>query len=187
MARIGWIVYACLLIRVLLESAAADWYPERVTDTDAGEIEPVSRAQELGSLAVRVGVFLAVVVAFFPMVWQLWFSLGVFAFGVLACWEWVCGRLPNSSAIYRYMPVGLLSTVIMILVGQVAAHLLAKWQPDAERQVLDGLVYLALPGLLVGVLSMIGRDGERPPLRWWHRIAAVPLVGVLLHFNMTSF
>ncbi len=186
-AVIGLAVYGTILARVALESVASNRYPQRIAVTDSGPVADPGRTQLLVSLGLRVALFMVVIVAFFPMVWQVWASLGIFIFGALAAWSWISDRLPNSPTVYRYLPTGLLNTVIMILLGQVAAFMLAKWQTDAERQVVDGLVYLALPGLLVGALAMIGREGDRPQLQWWHRIAAIPLVGVLLHFNLGWF
>ena len=82
------------------------------------------------SLFLRILVFRTVASAFFPLVWQLWFSIGVMLFGTFAYWETVQHRLPNHRIIYRYMPTGLLLTVMMLFIGQQASKLLAIWQPD---------------------------------------------------------
>ena len=139
------------------------------------------------SLFLRILVFRTVASAFFPLVWQLWFSIGVMLFGTFAYWETVQHRLPNHRIIYRYMPTGLLQTVMMLFIGQQASKLLAIWQPDPGQRVLDEMVYLALPGVALTLLAMVGREGRRRDLTWGHRFAAVPLFGLLLHFNLGWF
>ena len=125
------------------------------------------------SLFLRILVFRTVASAFFPLVWQLWFSIGVMLFGTFAYWETVQHRLPNHRIIYRYMPTGLLQTVMMLFIGQQASKLLAIWQPDPGQRVLDEMVYLALPGVALTLLAMVGREGRRRDLTWGHRFAAV--------------
>jgi hypothetical protein len=46
----------------------------------------------------------------------------------------------------------------------------------------DSFVIMALPGFLLSLLSLFGRDGHQPPIGWGMRIAGITilLAGILL-------
>ena len=121
------------------------------------------------------------------MVWQLWFSVGVVVFGTLCVWDGVKDRLPNSRFVHKLMPAGLPLAVLLLAAGDRIGKWLESRQPDPGRRLLDGLVFLALPTIVVTVLTVVGRTGERPTTKWWHRFAGLPLVPLLGHFMFGWF
>lgn len=185
--QLAVVVWLALVARFALETVAQEWYPNRLTLVSSGAPEAPGSVQRLTAVIIRALIFTGIAVAFYPLVRQLWFSVGVIVFGTLAAWENVQGRFPNNRRLHRFLPAGLPLTVVMLLAGRGMGAWLERRQPEPGRRLVEGLVYLALPSVVFTVLALVGREGERPELKWWHRIAAVPLVGLLLHLMFGWF
>ncbi len=81
------------------------------------------------------------------------------------------------------MPKGLVELVLMLFVGTaVGALLIRLMNENADTFLADTLVLLSLPGFLLSMVQLIGRDGDEPRIGWGKRIAGVGLIvlGVLL-------
>jgi hypothetical protein len=99
---------------------------------------------------------------------------------VLAVYEeW----FPNSPGLFRALPKGLVELVLMLFVGTATtALLISTMNEDAETFIANAFVLLALPGFLLSLLQLFGRDGDEPEIGWGKRIAGVGLLalGILL-------
>jgi len=181
------ITFAALVARFGLETVASNLYPERLATTECGKFNPTSKAQQLVSLALKVALFIVVGHAFFPLVWQFWASATFFVFGAAAGFDWIKSKMPNAGVVYRWMPGGLLKGIILVFIGRQMGTWLKEWQPDPARQVLDGMVFLAIPGLILTALALVSHSGERPELKWWHRFLGIPLLIVAIGFKVGWF
>jgi hypothetical protein len=136
---------------------------------------------------VRTAVFLLIAIPFVGSRWQLYAGAALFLIPQLL--KLVENRFPNWPGVYAVLPRGILKTVIMLFVGKwfgtlVTDHLLH----DPRQLIADAFVILSLPGLVLSLLDLVGRDGARCRLTWWHRIAGagVLAVGVLFVLGFLS-
>ncbi len=78
-----------------------------------------------------------------------------------------------------------------MVVWLFATERLAKWMAsgtlDASERLLNTFVYLGLPTLVYTTLAALGREGERPTLKRWHRLAALPLLAIAAHYMFGWF
>ncbi len=75
----------------------------------------------------------------------------------------------------------------MRLVGSaVGALLISAMDENVESFVANSFVLLALPGFVLSLLALFGRDGDAPRIGWGKRVAGVGLlaVGVLVGLGL---
>jgi hypothetical protein len=170
-----------LLLRIMLEEAAARNFPQRIASVALTDLPQPSLVQRAFAAAIRTALFTFIAIAFLGNVWQLWAGCVIFAVGQGL--ELARDNLPNSPRLYQLLPVGLLRLVIVLLVSLgVSAVVSVVFSEDSTRAQMS-FVFLMLPGLILTTLGVMGRaprDGEvrwylTPVWRTWYRI-----VGVLL-------
>jgi hypothetical protein len=113
--------------------------------------------------------------------WQLWVGAALFAAPqVLFVYR---ERLPNSPSLFRARPRGLARVVLMLFAATALAALLLRTMDEhAETFLADSFVVLALPGFLLALATIFGREGPEPSLGWGKRIAGIAILaaGILL-------
>jgi hypothetical protein len=186
-ALVSVIVFVALVVRYLCETALPHLYPVRLAETDCGEPEWPSTLQRSASLAMRTALYIVVAFAFFPMSWQVLLATAAMAFGVFGYWEGFTSRIRNNEKVYRYMPTGLPLAVLILFGTERAAKWMAAHNADPNRRLLDTFAYVGIPVILSTVLAAVGREGTRPELRRWHRLAAVPLLVLAAHYMFDWF
>jgi len=173
-------VLAALVVRLAFETIASHLYPRRL-DISAAEVSEPGVLVRLGASALRAGLFVFFAYIVVGMSWQLWVGAALFvAPQILAVYE---QRFPNSPRLFRALPKGLARLVLMLFVATaVGALLLRTMDETAETFLADSFVLLALPGFVLSLLSLFGREGDQPPIGWGKRIAglAVLVAGILL-------
>ncbi len=184
---LGWIAFAALVARYLLESAVAWWYPVRLAATDPGEPDQAPLIQRGVSLGARAGLFLFVASGFFRIDAKIVFATFVMLFGVFAYWDGVSSRFPNSARLHRWAPGGFPMAIILVVATDRITAWLGNAESDPQRRMLHTFVLVAVPVLLSTLVAVIGRDGERPQLRRWHRFASVPLLVLSAHYMFGLF
>jgi hypothetical protein len=172
------VVLLALVGRLAAETLAVNLYPRRLAAVQPQMVLNAPRRQRLLALAVRAAVFTFVAVAFVGPRWQLWVGLALFAVPqALSMFE---GRFPNSARLYHYLPRGILKIVVMLFVARWWGGLALHISTGPHELLADAFVICAIPGLVLSLAGLIGRDGPDTRLTWWHRAAgtAVLLVGV---------
>jgi hypothetical protein len=169
-------VLAALVARLVLETVAAYFYPRRLDATEPGDLPEPGSLQRQAASFVRAAIF-----AFFAYVavgtgWQLWAGVAMFLMPqLLAVHE---DRLPNSRRLHRRLPKGLVALVLMLLVASaVEALLLSSMDESGGTFLANSFVVLAIPGFVLALLDVVGRDGDEPSIGWGKRIAGI---GVLV-------
>ena len=177
----AYCVFGALVTRLGLETLAAHLYPRRLDITEAAELREPDVSQRLFACALRTTAFVFFAYIVVGPSWQLWVGAALFAIpqvlGVFA------DSFPNSPALYRVMPKGLVELVLMLFVGTAVGALLIRLMNENSGTFLaDAFVVLSLPGFLLSTVQLIGRDGDEPRIGWGKRIAVVGLIvlGVLL-------
>ncbi|HSP64702.1 MAG TPA: hypothetical protein VLO10_00795, partial [Candidatus Deferrimicrobium sp.] len=172
-------VLAALVVRMGLESIAARWYPARLSSVHPAKVPRSGSRQRLLATLLRTVVFVFIAVVVVGPSWQLWVGTSFFLVPqVLGIFE---NRFRNVPSIYQVLPRGLLKLVLLLFFARMFGALVLGAVHDSRTAIADAFVLLSLPGLLLSLLDLFGRDGPGITLRWWQRIggAALLAVGVL--------
>jgi hypothetical protein len=91
-------------------------------------------------------------------------------------------RFRNIASLYRVLPRGLLKLVLMLFVARVFGGLVLSAIHNNRDAIADAFVMLAIPGVVLSLLDLFGREGDQPPMGWWHRVAGCVILaaGLLL-------
>jgi hypothetical protein len=174
-------VLAALVVRLAAETIAAHLYPRRLDIAEPGDVPQPGTSQRLAASALRTAIFVFFGYIVAGTSWQLWLGAALFVVPqVLAVYQ---ERIPNSPALFRARPRGLVRIVLMLFVATaIAALLLHTMDQHSERFLPDSFVILALPGFLLALMPAFGRDGDRPPIGWGKRIAGIAILaaGIVL-------
>ncbi len=180
----AYCVLAALSLRLGLETIAAHLYPQRLNRTEPELADP-DALQRLCACAVRATIFVFFAYIVVGMSWQLWVGAALFVIPqVLGVFE---ERFPNSAALYKVLPKGLVELVLMLFVGTaVGALLIGAMDENAESFLATCFVLLSLPGFALSLAQLLGRDGAEPEIGWGKRLGGVLLVvvGVMLVLGM---
>ena len=155
----AYAVLAALVVRLGLETLAAHLYPRRLDAAEPGELSDPGALLRLGATALRTVIFVFFAHIVVGSSWQLWVGAALFVIPqVLAVYE---ERVPNSPGLFRALPKGLVELVLMLLVGTaVGALLISTMDENAETFIANSFVLLSLPGFLLSLLQLFGRDGR---------------------------
>ncbi|WP_164512417.1 hypothetical protein [Nocardioides baekrokdamisoli] len=172
-SELALLAMATVVVRVALEEWAAHAYPLRLAVVSIGKLPSPGAGQKYFATLVRTVLFVFLAVAFIGNCWQLWVGAALFLLPqVLGIHE---KSFPNSERLHRLLPVGVLKTLVMLLIGTFFVRWVFSWLHDPSRMLRDGFVLLALPGLALSLIGLFGHDG--PDQRWtWRR----QLLGVLI-------
>ena len=133
---------------------------------------------------VRAALFVFFALMVLEPSWQLWVGTALFVIPqILSVLE---GRLPNSPRLFRALPHGLLEIVLMLFVVTALGTALVRTMGDSHDFVANCFVILSVPGFVLAIVNLFGRDGEEREIGWRHRIggSAVLALGVLLALGM---
>jgi hypothetical protein len=174
-------VLAALVVRLAAETIAAHLYPRRLDIAEPVEVPPTGTFQRLAAAALRTAIFVFFGYIVAGTSWQLWLGAALFVVPqILGAYQ---ERLPNSPALFRARPRGLVRIVLMLVVATALAALLLHTMNEHSATFLaDSFVILALPGFLLALMPVFGRDGDRPAMGWAKRIAGIAILaaGIVL-------
>jgi hypothetical protein len=180
-ATAAYCVLASLVVRLAAETIAAHLYPQRLDISDAGAVPQPGAFQRIVACALRTTLFVFFGYIVAGASWQLWAAAALFvAPQILGVYK---ERFPNSPALFRARPRGLVRLVVLLAAATaIAALLLDTMNEHSATFLADSFVILSLPGFVVALLGVFGRRGDLPPLGWGKRIAgtAVLVAGILL-------
>jgi hypothetical protein len=178
--HIALLVLAACAIRIVVEAAAARWYPGRLAAVQPESLDPPPAVQKIAAAIGRTALLLFVVAAFLGLGWQLWVGGLLFlAPQVISVYE---ARFPNSPTLYRFYPRGVVKLVIMLVVGMGIAALVRHLLQHSAHPALDAFVLLAIPGAILSVVEVFGREGPSSEETWprWLAGAGFVATGVWL-------
>jgi hypothetical protein len=168
-------VLAALVVRLAAETIAAHLYPRRLDIAEPVEVPRPGKAQLLAASALRTAIFVFFGYIVAGTSWQLWLGAALFVVPqILGVYK---DRLPNSPALFRARPRGLVRIVLLLFVATaIAALLLHTMNEHSKTFLADSFVILALPGFLLALMSVFGRNGQRAPIGWGRRIAGIAIL-----------
>jgi hypothetical protein len=139
-------------------------------------VPPSPIRQRLVATALRTVLFVFVAIAFVGQRWQLYVGAALFMVPhVLLSYE---SRLPNWPRLYTVLPRGMVKVVVVLLAATGLGWLAKHNIHDPVQLLGDAFVLLAIPGVVVSSLDVLGRQGVQRRLRWSDRAAGTALLGV---------
>ncbi len=173
--RAAYAVLVALVLRMAAETVTSHLYPKRLTAAEARELPEPSALQRLGACLVRATIFIYFAIVVVGSSWQLWVGTALFAIPqILSVYE---DRLPRLPAVSRALPKGLVELVVMLLVVTVLGALLVDAYGDSPDFLATAFVILSIPGFVLSVAALVGRDGDEPEMDWPRRLAGVVVLG----------
>jgi hypothetical protein len=167
-------VLAAMILRMAVESVAANLYPRRLSTVQPERLPYSPPVQRLAAIALRAAIFLFVAVAFIGVRWQLFVGTALFVIPqLLGIFE---HHFPNFDRLHRGLPKGIVKTVLVLAVGVVfGAVVFHRHRPPADL-IADAFVLLSLPGFALSLLDLVGRDGPGREMHWSARFAGVAVL-----------
>jgi len=194
-AKDAWILAALVLVglvaKVALEFAAARWFPERLATVVPKTMPQPGAAQQVTSSLLRTGIFLFVSAAFVGNVWQLWVAAVLFLIPNLLAL--VADRFPNSARLWALSPGSVLKLAIVLVLSWVISTVTLMAFGDSVEFAQMAFLLLAIPGFLLSLLALVGRQPNpgqepwqyRPSMTWLYRVGGVVILGITIWLALT--
>jgi hypothetical protein len=188
LSAIRWLVGIMIVVRLLGEDAALHYYPERSKAVQPAKLVSARPRFVVASLLFKFLLFLVVMDPYFGLTLRTVVAATLLAIpGVLKLRE---EKLPNLKILHRWLPRGLTSFLFMLVLGSFLSFHLLGLNPSPSTVDTMFLVLL-VPGVVIGVLELFGREGVNWTNVWMKRglgvvvwLAAVGLVtGQLILFK----
>ncbi len=167
------VALVALLVRYGVENLARIVAPKRLILVENQSLPEVSRIQQVASLLLRTTVFIFVALIFIGNNWALWIGGAMYLVPKLV--DLIDDSFPDFGVLHRYMPRGILKTVMMLVVATWWGDLVAENVSNPDDMVQYGFVLLGIPGLVLGTISWFGRS-SRP----WPSTALTKALGFAL-------
>jgi len=184
---IAVIVAAGMVLRVLGEEIAAQFFPLRLSRIHVAKFPSATGIQQHVSLALRIFFFGFLAASFVEMNWYLYVGVAFVAI------PWIVSlyknHYPNSTKLFQILPAGLPGLLFVLINVAIAEAILTHFVVDHEEQ--GKLSFVAIP-FLTGVFSILGTFGRAPKEgdvrwymrdsnRWIYRLGGVIVLLVWLH------
>ena len=168
-----------LAVRYGVENLSRILAPKRLTMIENQSLPETSRLQQVISLFVRTAVFIFVALIFIGNNWALWLGGGIYLVPKLV--GLIDDAFPDFNAVHRFLPRGILKTVVMLFVAKWWGDLVADNVANPDDMVQYGFVLLGIPGLVFGAISWFGRSSKPWPSTVLTKVAgaALLLIGLL--------
>ena len=160
------VVIVAFLMRMAMEDIATYAYPVRSSEVQPEKLVSPGKGLALLSVAIRVGVFLIIAEPFFGLGWATYLSALLIAIPMaLKVYE---DDLPNLVWLNKWYPRGVANFAMLLVVGIYVSFWLLG-QDATDEQVRQTYNFILLPGIVSGLIQLVGREGGIWPENWWKR------------------
>ncbi len=177
-----------IILRFAAEDIALRLFPGRLNKLEPEYRERTILQQVLATI-FKVTIFGVIAGQFIGLSAELFIGVGLFGLPlVMGIFE---DKFPKSAALQKWMPTGIIEMLVMTLAGYFLAILVQARYPGARTYVLVSFVLLSLPGLLLKMLALFGKDGAED----WritkagksaYRILGVIALGALIYIILSG-
>jgi hypothetical protein len=156
LSAIRWIVAIMIIIRLLGEDAALHFYPERSKAVQPAKLSSPRIQFNVGALVFKFLLYLVVMDPYFGLSLRTVTAAVLLAIpGVLKLRE---DSFPNSPLLHRWLPRGLTSFLVMMVLGSFLSFRLLG--PNPTTSTVDStFIWLLVPGVVISVIDLFGREG----------------------------
>jgi hypothetical protein len=156
LSAVRWLVAIMIVVRLLGEDAALHYYPERSKAVQPAKLVSARPRYVAASLVFKFLLFLVVMDPYFGLTLRTLIAATLLAIpGVLKMSE---DKLPNLRVLHRWLPRGLTSFLFMMVLGSFLSFHLLGLNPSTSTVDTMFLVLL-LPGVVISLLELFGREG----------------------------
>jgi hypothetical protein len=183
----AYVVLGGLIAKILVEDAAARWFPERMDSLTPDEPDEAPTSQRIISALLRMGVFAFISAAFVGNVWQLWVASLLFLTPALS--ELIGDRFPNSARLWQAIPEGVPLVTFMLIVSVIISTALVGVLGESPEYAQTMFVILAVPGFILALLGVFGREPVEGDTRWYQRpsMASLYRIGGVVVLAVTTY
>jgi serine protease len=160
------VVIAAFLIRMAMEDVATYAYPVRTAEVQPEKLVSPGRRLALLSVAIRLVLFLVIAEPFFGLGWPTFISM--ILVGIPMLLKVYEDDLPNWVWLNKWYPRGVARFVLLLVVGIYLSFWLLG-QDATDDQVRQTYSFILLPGVVSGLIELVGREGASWPENWWKR------------------
>ena len=161
------VVVLAFLLRMAMEDVATYAYPVRSAEVQPAKLTSPKRPLALLSVAVRACLFVVIAAPFFGLGWATYLSAFLIAVPLtLKVFE---DDLPNSSWLNKWYPRGVARFAMLLVIGIYVSFWLLG-QDATNEQVRQTYTLILLPGIIAGLIELVGREGGYWPENWWKRV-----------------
>ncbi|MEN9715425.1 MAG: hypothetical protein RJA35_892, partial [Actinomycetota bacterium] len=154
----GVAIAVAMAARVLLEEAAARWFPARLNAINPDEIDEPSLVQRSVSLLLKFSVWMLLAAALMGLSWQVWAGAALAIFPAVV--GWFSDRFPNSPWLWRILPQGLPALFVNLGIGVLTGLAVKAIVGDVPALAAWSSLIIPLPLLALSVAGMFGRHGN---------------------------
>ncbi len=166
-SALRWLIGIMLIVRLLGEDLTVHFYPERTKKVQPEKLRSPSRLVGAGSLAFKFLLYLVVMDPFFGINWRTILAASLLAIpGIMKLWE---ESWPNSTFLHRWLPRGLTSFFMMLVLGSYLSFRLLGSSPTPSTME-ETFIWLLLPGVVIGIIEIFAREGVDWTNVWLKRV-----------------
>lgn len=177
-----------IVLRFALEDLSTKLFPHRLVTLEP-EYRERSIAQQVFASVFKTLVFGVIAGKFIGISAELFIGVALFSLPlVMGIFE---DRFPKSEKIERWMPTGIIEMLVMTICGYFLAIMVQSRYPSARTYVLVSFVILSLPGFVLKILALFGKEGVKD----WriskfgkitYRVFGVVALGVLIYIILSG-
>jgi hypothetical protein len=151
---VRWVCLCAVLGRMLIEEATLVWFPVRRADASLAVGRPQETFVSYANVALLLGIYVLTAGPYMGLGARTWLVMGLMC--VVPLLKIQKDRLPNVRSIHRWMPRGILRSVLMLYgMAYYGRWILDVTGSDAKQVV----PLMLLPGIAIGVADCFGRSG----------------------------
>jgi hypothetical protein len=163
-----------LFVRYGIENLARIVSPQRLTVIENQSLPEPTSMQQILSVHIRTAVFVFVALIFIGNNWALWIGAAMYLVPKLV--GLIDNSFPDFTVVHRFMPRGILKTVLMLVVATWWGGVVAENVPNPDDMVQYGFVLLGIPGLVLGAIGWFARSSRPWPSTVFTKVAGVALL-----------
>jgi hypothetical protein len=147
-----------VVIRFALEDLSMQLFPQRLVALEPNYRERTI-VQQVFATVFKVGIFSIVAGRFIGVSAELFIGIALFTLPlIMGIFE---DKFPKSTAVQKWMPTGIMELLVMTLGGFFLAIAVENRYPNARTYILVSFVVLSLPGFILKILALFGKEGAR--------------------------
>jgi hypothetical protein len=177
-----------VILRFALEDISTRLFPLRLA-----ALEPIYReisiTQQVSASIFKIAVFTVVAGKFVGVSVELFIGVALFSLPlIMGIFE---DKFPKSEKLEKWMPTGIIEMLVMTIIGYLLAIEVQSRYPNARTYVLVSFVILSLPGFVLKILGLFGKEGAKD----WritkfgkiaYRVFGVIALGVLIYIILSG-
>jgi hypothetical protein len=167
---LGLIAGFCVALRYLIEGYVNHKNHYYLAFLSPRDLNVQSSNSRLVGWFVKSIFFLFFAVSFLGISWQLWAALSLLMIPSLL--KVIKERFPNSPRLFQLLPVGIPAMVFMTFLGKLYSPYVHSLHLDPASASRTIFVLSPLPGFILGLIKLFGREPKSGDKRWYLRESA---------------